>query len=157
MEDCVINDTKVKLVDGEIYSYIKKGRSKNYRWCLLKGYINNGGYRVVRINKKDYLYHRIIYKLHNTEWNIDDSSTNNSIDHIDMDKLNNNIENLRVVTHQQNMFNRGDKGYYWNKNAKKYHVRITVNGKTIDGGLFKNEEYAISKREDMKVKYHTIH
>ena len=157
MEDCVINDTKVKLVDGEIYSYIKYRRSKNYKWFLLKGCINTGGYRVVRINKKKYLYHRVIYKLHNPEWNMEASSTTNLIDHIDRNPLNNNIENLRVVTNQQNQWNNGCKGYSWDKRENKWQVQIKVNGKSISGGYFKDEEDAIIKREEMKVKYHTIH
>jgi hypothetical protein len=40
------------------------------------------------------------------------------IDHIDRNPLNNNIENLRVVTHQENTFNSDAKGCYFNKKRK---------------------------------------
>jgi len=154
--ECVINDTKVKLVEGEIYSYIKHHKCKDYRWYLLKGCVKNTGYRAVTINKKLYQYHRVVYKLHNPEWNIEESSTNNSIDHIDRNKLNNNIENLRLVTHQQNQWNNGGKCYYWHKSANKWQVRIQLNGNKIYGGLFEDEEDAIIKVAELKIKHHSF-
>ncbi len=42
-------------------------------------------------------------------------------DHKNHDTLDNRRANLRIVTSQQNHFNRkNSKGYYWNKHAKKY-------------------------------------
>ena len=64
-----------------------------------KGYINIG------INKKKYLLHRVIYKYHNDDFDITDSSNNNLIDHVDINPFDNRIENLRVVNKSQNIRN----------------------------------------------------
>jgi len=154
--ECVIHNRKIKYEDEEVYSYIKWGRSKNYKWYLLTGYIDKDGYKEVRINGKSHKYHRVIYKLHNPDWDITDYSKDNFIDHIDRNTSNNNIENLRVLNNSQNNCNRDCKGYYWHKKANKWCVEITINYKKIYGGLFINEEEAIKKRAELKEKYHKI-
>tara|TARA_R110002020_G_scaffold77282_2_gene195139 strand:+ start:198 stop:551 length:354 start_codon:yes stop_codon:yes gene_type:complete len=113
-------------------------------------------YKHIKIKQKDYRVHRIIYKLHNPEWDIDDYSNNNLIDHIDRNPLNNDIGNLRVVTHQQNQWNTKAKGYSWDKTANKWRVKIMIGGKHIDGGYFETEEEAIKKRAELKQQYHHI-
>ena len=155
--ECVIHNRKIKYEDGEMYSYFKWGTSKIYKWYLLKGSIDKeSGYGRVNINNKNYLYHRVIYKLYNPDWNINDYSKNNQIDHKDRNKLNNNIENLRVVTQQQNQFNKNGKGYSWHKGTKKWQVQIMTNGEYEYGGLFINEEDAKNKYLELKEKYHKI-
>jgi len=156
--EVIINNTKVKYEDGKMYSFIKWGKSKIKKWYLLKGSIDKEtGYRRVNINKKPYLYHRVIYKLFNKDWDIVDNSKYNHIDHIDRNKLNNNIENLRVVSNQQNQFNRRNcKGYTWVRESNKWRVRIKVNCKIKHGGLFIHEEDAKNKYLEMKKEYHTI-
>ena len=57
------------------------------------------------------------------------------IDHIDENKSNNNVENLRWATNQDNQFNSGIsknntsgfKGISYNKKLKKYSARICIN------------------------------
>ena len=154
--ECVINDTRVKFDNGEIYSWIKKGNSPYQRWFLLKGCLShNSRYKSIRINKKNYSYHRVIYKLHNTDWDIDDEPHKNPIDHIDRDKLNNNINNLRLVSHQQNAFNTNAKGYSCEKRYNTYRVCITTNGERKSYNV-KTEDEAIKLRAELKIKYHTI-
>tara|TARA_B110000483_G_C17799600_1_gene390843 strand:+ start:141 stop:551 length:411 start_codon:yes stop_codon:yes gene_type:complete len=63
-------------------------------------------YISVLVNKKKYYLHRLIYKYHNEDFDIIDSSKNNQIDHIDIEASNNRIENLRVVNHTQNQTNK---------------------------------------------------
>jgi len=154
--ECVINNTRVKFDNGEIYSWIKRGNNPNVRWFLLKGTLaTNSPYRRVNINKKNYNYHRVIYKLHNTAWDIDDEPRKNQIDHIDRDKLNNNIDNLRVVSNSQNAFNRTHKGYHYLKKHNTYKVQITTNGERKSYNV-KTEDEAIKLRAELKIKYHTI-
>ena len=54
----------------------------------------------VRINRKCYLLHRVVYLLENGE--IPDDL---EVDHIDRNRSNNRKDNLRVVTHATNMRN----------------------------------------------------
>ena len=77
------------------------------------------------------------------------------IDHIDRDRLNDKIENLRLVTHVQNNQNKsirsdnksGVTGVSWNKARQKYVARITKNGKHIHLGFFSELEDAIAARQ----------
>lgn len=72
------------------------------------------------------------------------------IDHIDGNKLNNKIENLREVTQQQNCINKKHhknssspyKNVYWNNDAKKWAVVVSVNQKRKYFGVFKDIELA---------------
>ena len=154
--ECVINDTRVKFDNGEIYSFIKKGNSPYQRWFLLKGCLSyNSPYKSIRINKKNYSYHRVIYQLHNPDWDMDDEPHKNPIDHIDRDKLNNNINNLRLVSPQQNAFNTNAKGYCYDKRNNSYNVRIGINGERKSYNV-KTEDVAIKLRAELKIKYHTI-
>jgi len=63
------------------------------------------------------------------------------VDHIDGDKSNNNLENLRVVSNKENT-TRYRKGYYFCKQKQKYHVRTQVNLKDIHIGFYDSEEEA---------------
>lgn len=134
-----------------------RGKMKNPRWNQIKVKIHkSNGYKLINIAPKQYLLHRVNYYAWNQEWNIHDSSKNNQIDHEDIKKANNNIENLRVVTHQQNQWNRKAKGYYFNKKLQKWQSRIKINGKQKHLGLFILEEDAHQAYLDAKKIYHKI-
>lgn len=84
------------------------------------------------------------------------------VDHIDGNGLNNKRENLRIVTHQQNMCNRkadkmgasGLKGVYWVKNIKKWEARISHNKKQVIGGYFLTKKEAAIKYNELATQYH---
>ena len=127
------------------------------KWIQLAIGTRTNGYKSIKINEKQKALHRVIYYAHNQDWNIHDSSKNNFIDHIDGDKTNNNISNLRVVTSQQNQFNmRNIKGYTWCKRDKKWRAQIQLNKKGIHLGYFDTEEEARNAYLEAKKKYHII-
>ena len=127
------------------------------KWYQLTIETLSTGYKSIKINQKRKTLHRFIYYAHNREWNISDSSKNNFIDHIDGDKTNNNISNLRVVTSQQNQFNmRNIKGYTWCKRDKKWRAQIQLNKKGIHLGYFDTEEEARNAYLEAKKKYHIM-
>ena len=145
---------------GNIYQFYQH-KTKPHEWKEKKISINNKGYKCFEFcvnNKRHRLkIHRIVYWLHNREWDILDSNQDNSIDHIDGDKLNNNIGNLRVVTNQENCFNMTRvKGYTWNKERKKWKAQISLNRKRIYIGYFDNEDDARNAYLDAKKIYHII-
>lgn len=144
------NGVKLKIVDDMFLYYYydrnSRGKLKNPYWKLKTMKPNMKGYLRVKINYKDFKFHRVVYYSHNQNWNIYDSSPNNQIDHIDGNKLNNSINNLRVVNTSENMLNtdfvRNAKGYYYHKKNKKYQAGININNKRKSLGYFDTEEEA---------------
>ena len=67
------------------------------------------------------------------------------VDHIDENKTNNNVVNLRWATSRENTQNRGKqknnksgyKSVCYNKPLKKYQATINIDGKKIHLGYFK--------------------
>ena len=154
-----LNGMKIKYDDGKLWKWREmrgKQKLKNPDWWEMKGSIKGNGYRYVRINNKLYLYHRLVYFIHNKKWKIHDTCHDNSIDHIDRNQLNNSIENLRVVTHQQNQWNRDDKGYYFNKASGKYVAKIRADGKQKYLGMFVSEDDARNAYLNAKAIHHII-
>jgi len=80
----------------------------------------------------------------------------NQIDHINQDKSDNRISNLRNVNDQKNKFNLKAKGYYFNKAAKKYHSQIQINYKVKFLGHYDTPEEARQAYLNAKQKYHVI-
>ena len=67
------------------------------------------------------------------------------VNHIDFDKLNNNANNLEIVTSRQNSNQRHIKssskytGVVWVKNNQKWKSQIRINGEVISLGHFDDE------------------
>jgi hypothetical protein len=162
-----INEIKYFQINGQnlrldsvtctIYRW-KIYKTKPNCWKAIKFSENRNGYLFCRINRKFYRKHRLIYYANNQDWDITDGSiANNSIDHIDGNRKNNNIINLRVVTHQQNHFNQTKaKGYCWHKKNKKWLAQITVDNKNIHLGYFDKEDDARTAYLEAKEIYHKI-
>jgi len=122
---------------------------------------NDKGYMSIELrddngNRKKFQSHRIVYKAFHPEWDIMDNCRDNSIDHIDQNKTNNHIDNLRVVTHQKNSFNTNAKGCFYHKAYKKWRALIGLNGKRIHLGTYKTEEEAHNAYLKAKKIYHII-
>jgi hypothetical protein len=152
----IINGREVRLflATGELWMFnihCKKWAKK----ALTK---TTNGYFVINISKKLYLHHRVVYKMHHTDWDIDDSSMDNLIDHIDTTRNNNCIPNLRCVTHQQNMTNPATPatGCYWDKKLQKWRAQIRANNKRIHIGLYETKLEAQQAYLDAKKFHHNI-
>jgi hypothetical protein len=78
------------------------------------------------------------------------------IDHINRNRADNSISNLRSTTKQENNFNRDSKGYTYHKVAKKWLAQIRVYGKQKYLGLFNTEEEASQAYLEAKKIYHII-
>ena len=114
-----LNETRLRVYEcGKIEKFGKNHNSKEETWFELKGtiIIRKTGYKQHKtvINKKEYITSRVIYFAFHQVWDIQDSSKNNSIDHIDRNSLNNNLSNLRVANAIEQNLNREF------KNAKGY-------------------------------------
>jgi len=132
--------------DGRVYSkYTKK---------FLKPVLHKMGYYKIILYKdtkrKDFLIHRLI-ALHY----ISLVDGKNQVDHIDRDKTNNDISNLRWVNHSENNINTGvqSNNVLGHKNIgltkyDTYKVHIRRNKKYIYQKHFKTLDEAIVARDD---------
>lgn len=116
----------------------------------------NGRYGQVMIDGKKYLTHRVIWVWHYGSW------PDGEIDHINRNKMDNRIENLRVVTSSENKHNLGLRrdnssgytGVYWFKRDKKYVAYIVINKKQINLGYYTTAEEAYLAYMLAKIKHH---
>lgn len=83
------------------------------------------------------------------------------VDHVDGNRLNNRLNNLRVVTSSENGANKrvrsnntsGRVGVCWDKSRSKWCASICVAGKNISLGKFADFAAAVSARQSAEVKY----
>lgn len=142
--------TKEKL--HELFEY----RNGDLYWRQSKaGTIDGSGYFQTGIRGKYFKNHRLIFLMHH-------GYLPALIDHIDGNRLNNKIENLRAATRSQNSFNSamsksnrtGVKGVSWREQMKKYRARIYANKKTYELGHFEKLEDAEKAVMEARKKYH---
>ena len=158
--ECELNGSLIKLEeDGEVYYWYhisRCGEMKNPYWKKFKHTIvtdkRGKQYRRSQVGNRKFLIHRVIYYIHNQEWDIWDSSKSNLIDHIDRDTFNNNIENLRVATNQQNCFNKDAKHIHITK-YNTYRAKVRA-GEVGINKCFKTEQEAIDAVAEFRLKYH---
>lgn len=111
-------------------------------------------YARIGIDNNNYKLHRIIFLYHH-------GYMPNIIDHINGNRFDNRIENLREVTPVQNRYNSrlystsksGVKNVYWQKNCGKWNVTISINGKRVNFGYYTDLEEARRVSIDMRNKY----
>ena len=151
MRGVVINGRRLVVCkNGDIYGF---ARYSNEMY-LIKNVDNYYGYNIIQCNNKPIKRHRI---MGYTFLGLNIDNPKDQIDHIDGNKLNNSIDNLRVVNQQQNNWNRTTaKGFYWNKKEKKWRAQIRLNSKTIHLGYYDSEIDARNAYIAAKLIYHKI-
>lgn len=122
----------------------------------IAGSINTCGYRVVVIDGSIFNAHRLIYAVHHKRW------PKKEIDHINGDRLDNRISNLREVTHTQNIHNSqiradnktGFKGVTFFSRLNKYKAQIVVNKKFYHLGYFDRPGDAAEAYKNASIDLH---
>ena len=119
------------------------------------------GYRAGHIFKNMYLAHRVAWAVHYGVW------PDAQIDHIDGDRSNNRIDNLRVVSpedNQKNVKQRADntsgvKGVDFIRGSNLWRARIVHEGRRVDIGRFNTFEDAVvaRRRAERDCGYHPNH
>ena len=147
-------ETYKKIKGFENYSVSDFGNVRNDKFgtCIKRRDTTNGYLRVC-LMKDDKKFDKLIHKL-SAEAFLPNPENKKCVDHIDNNKLNNNLINLRFATHTQNGQNRsmsskntsGTKGVHWNKKNNKWTAQITINGKRINLGSFLDKDDAINIR-----------
>jgi len=142
MPSVKIFDGKFSVTDcGQIYRhtrYNSAGRRLPGRW--LKGGPTGSGYRGVCLLGKTRSLHRLVFEAFNGK-----IPNGMEVDHINMDKEDNSLSNLRLATRSQNVAHKGSKGYYrCSKSAKKPWVaQLYISGKQTRIGGFATKQEAI--------------
>lgn len=158
-----IRQINENYIDDLGVGHIKMSNTNNDMLCdkediekLLKYYWNeNSGYAKSFFDNKKVYAHRIIM-------DVGDFEINKQVDHINGDTLDNRKINLRIVTSRQNGLNSsirkdntsGVTGVCWDKNRKKWLVRVYENGKEINLGYFNDFNNAIIARKNGEEKYY---
>jgi len=101
------------------------------------------GYKVITISGKQYYQHRVIWAMNHGSW------PKNTIDHINGNRLDNRISNLRDVPHFFNMLNQNNAAKTnkcgvigVRKQRNKWRASIRINGRVTHLGIFEDLEDA---------------
>lgn len=115
----------------------------------IAGSKNDKGYVVIRLDGAIVKAHRLAWAMHYGE------IPKGHLDHVDRDRSNNRISNLRLATASQNRMNAparksasGVKGVTWKSREQRWCVQVGVAGKRIYGGMFTDldEARAVAER-----------
>ena len=122
------------------------------------GYITKQGYSSILYEGETYLIHRLIWKwIYNEEPNI--------IDHINGDKLDNRLVNLRDVDRGINARNRskqanntsGFTGVVWNKKNNNWSACTKIKQKQIYIGTYSTPQKAKQARDEFIKEFYPDH
>jgi hypothetical protein len=157
MIECVYYNDCIRCYrDGRVERKYNKGGVKNKKagiWydCDL----NQKDYFRTSIDGKLILVHRLIAFCFLGLENLKGGDYYDVvIDHINRNIHDNRVENLRIVSNQQNTFNQNAKGYVHKKHINKYQANIKINQRNIYLGVYSTEEDAHKAYLEAKQNYH---
>lgn len=124
--------------------YWKVSRSNRVKVGDRAGYLQSNGYITLNIGQKHYLVHRLVWLYRYGRLPTE------TVDHIDMNRSNNRVENLRLCNRSENQNNSGKhidntsgfKGVHKHKKTGKWCAQAGINGKKKYLGLFITPEEA---------------
>lgn len=132
------NKINEAIIDVDKYDLVK-----NYKWCIdCNGYVKNSG--------QEYLHRLII------------GAKDLFVDHINGNKLDNRLSNLRLCTNSENVKNHvklnknntsGIIGVRYRNDRHKWYAEIQCDNKVIRLGSFSKKEDAIKARINAEIVY----
>ncbi len=162
------DDYRKKITKEVIFEYFEYDRSAGLLLCKKKsgprskigmpvGSVEPNGYLCTQLLKCNLKVHRVIWFIEHGCW------PQEEIDHIDGNKLNNVISNLRDVPKIINSQNKrkvnanntsGLLGVSWHKASKKWSANIGSKGVSFHLGLFDTKEQAHAAYIESKRQLH---
>lgn len=118
--------------------------------------VNQSGYIRIKYRGEKFLAHRIVWEMHYGK-----IPEGMQVDHINHDRTDNRIENLRLVNANENGKNQksstrnksGVVGVSWKSQKNKWHAQIMVDGKQIHLGFYDDINDAKDARKVAERKY----
>ena len=142
------------------FVWISKKYSKTVKRGSIAGSVGKTGYRHIKLYGTKYLEHHLAWFYVYGVWPT-------QIDHIDQDRSNNRIANLREVTVAENARNRGipsnnvtgAQGVRWCNQKNKWKAEIRMDGKKVFQRVFDNFDEAVEAREAklLELGFHPNH
>lgn len=122
------------------------------------GVLRRHGYIEVRVNGQSFVAHRLGWILHNQE----PIPSGMQIDHINGNRSDNRIVNLRLASVCENLWNSKGrkkvagtlKGATYHKKSGTWQARISARGKLHQLGYFATEEEAHAAYRDASIRLH---
>lgn len=141
-----------ECVDGVLFNKIGRQRAPKGAEA---GTPDGNGYLVAMADGVRFKVHRIVWLMHHGVWPLQ------TIDHVNGDRSDNRIENLRDVDQVENSRNQkqrstnssGITGVHWNYIHRKWQASIYVMGKKIFLGRFSDIEAAGKARKEAEAEY----
>lgn len=138
------------------FSNVRFSRIWNSRYANMEAFTttNGDGYKTGAIRGRKYQAHRVIWAMHYGRWPFE------QIDHINHDRADNRINNLRDVSHAENARNRpchpnnksGHTGVVWRQDGG-WQAQIGVGGNMHYLGTFADKEVAVAVRKEAEFRY----
>ena len=143
--------------DGRVYSEIRNR--------FMKPCVNSSGYLKCRLRNDDTTkkpksmnIHRLVALLH-----VPNPDSKEQVDHIDRDKLNNNVSNLRWVSNGENMINKSVSGTIpyrhidYLKTQNRFRIQIKRNKKHIFRKSMPISKYTLQDVVNVRNEQYKIH
>ena len=130
-----------------VFTWIKQ-KSYSTQIGSIAGTKLKDGYIRIKFNSRPYFAHRLAWFYIYKEFPI------KGLDHVNRNREDNRLSNLREASISENNQNRNSKGYYWYGARNMWRSKIVVYDKVIYLGFFKTEEEARAAYLKAKREYH---
>ena len=140
--------------DGILYWSEHKGKRPVFIGDVAGNFDPLSGRQKIRLRYRLYNRAVLVYAYYHGIWPVE-------VDHEDHNPINDRIENLREVSHQENMMNvkkrsnnkSGVVGVCWHEEANKWMAFIKADGKQKYLGIFEEFYAAVLARKNAETQY----